>query len=41
MLYPFQLAAISTGDTIAEVDTIYNLLKSQPDVFQLMGNISH
>jgi hypothetical protein len=31
-LYPFQVAAIPVGDTTVELDTIYHLLRSKPDV---------
>jgi hypothetical protein len=31
-LYPFQLAAIPVGDTTVELDTIYQLLRVQPNV---------
>ena len=34
-LYPFQLAAIPVGDTIVDLDTIYHLLRAQPDVLRL------
>ena len=31
-LYPFQLAAIPVGDTTVDLDTVFCLLRSQPDV---------
>ena len=31
-LYPFQLAAIPVGDTTVDLDTIYKLLRSKPDI---------
>ena len=34
-LYPFQLAAVPSGDTTVELDTVYLLLRAQPDVLNL------
>lgn len=33
-LHPFQLAAVPVGTTMVELDTIYMLLRSQPDVLK-------
>lgn len=35
-LYPFQLAAVPVGDNLVELDTIYHLFRSQPDVLERM-----
>ena len=34
-LFPFQLAAIPVRDTVVELDTVYELLRAQPDVLNL------
>ena len=37
-LYPFQLAAIPVRDTVVELDTVYELLRSQPSIITLFNN---
>ena len=39
-LFPFQLAAVPVRDTVVELDTVYELLRAQPDVLNLCNTSS-